>query len=684
MGNQSSEYFDKTGGAILWEKFDTRNFYLQVSSPSFSISTDLFQQIDENPFKSHIFSLFLQKIVEKWQNDYFVSGLLHLLKHYMIHLYFNKYPFYSFIFQKPVEVPQALPQPLTSRSVACSFTYKSLKKLIYLQIPSTTSDPATENNRLLSIVQSNFPEVSKKVTETSRKVILLNSENEIIQIEDIQKFYSEFDDNVLIEPFEEEKKHLGHLMEIRVKTVEFELDSPLRQFIEFVVENMSKVKLGLYTIKTHAVFEFILAGLASQLYDLSGTGAVVYKDFKRSPLLNFLMDLDKSKGKLFAVRLLEYCNEFSEPEKKFSYFSSLFASELDLKIAAIEEQAPKQALLLFLLLNSYAVQENPYKIENLELDWGVYLAYLKKCTKSVPILLLFSNLTSRNPSLLTKLLQTSNMESFLEPLLGELYSPIKFSFRIDVILIILLKLSENNSFVQQTFKSQNLKNVTWIKDYVVEEISLGSMIFFVITKLLKQNFKEKKLEHIQVYCIGILFNLSQSAANLHNIPSYEFLNFLKGLYSSYCICLKTDPGLAENIKYFMQLLIDIICKILQQGLSQNSNLVLVMLSENELFKKMRNSEIGNHCLEEISNCLKNILMFIKKDENKEEGVKTACQLQKFEEADLEILSVKSFKFFEDPGKWEEFVVPYIWSEISNETFVLQVDEMQAIFEVELT
>lgn len=683
MGNQSSEYFDKTGGAILWEKFDTRNFYIQVSSPEFSISSDLFQQIDENPFKSHIFTLFLQKIVEKWDNDYFVSSLLHLIKHYMIHLYFKKYPFYSFIFQKPVQIPQTLPQSLTSRSIACSFTYKSLKKLIYLPIPSGLLDPITENYRLLSIIQSNFPELSKRISETSRKIVLFNSENEIIQINEIQKFYSEFDDNVLIDPFEE-KKNLGRLMEIRVKTVEFELDSPFRQFIEFLIENMNKVKLGLYSIKTHAVIEFILAGLGSQLYNTSENDTPRYNDYKCSPLLHFLMDLQKCKGNLFAVKLLEYCNEFSDPEKKFSYFSSFFASELDLKIEAVEEQAPKQALLLFLLLNSYDVQENPFKIENFEIDWGIYLTYLKKCDKSTAILLLFSTLITRNPSFTSKLSQISNIESFFEPLLNELNSATQISFRTDLILIITLKLSESHEFKQKIFKSSNLNSVSWIKDYVVQDISLGSITFFVITKLLKQNLKEKKLEHIQVYCIGILFNLSQSSINLHNIASFEFINFIKGLYSSYCVCLKTDQSLVESIKYFIQLLVDILCKVLQQGLSQNTNLVLLMLSESELFRKLRNSNLVNDNLENVSNCLENILIFINKDENKEAGVKMACQLQKFEETDPGILNINSFKFFEDPAKWEEFVVPYIWSEISNETLILQIDEMQAIFEVGLT
>lgn len=680
MGNQTSEYFEKGNGSILWEKFDTIDFYLKVSSSNFSQPSTIFNEIVKNPNKSNIFVLFLQKIAEKWDRDYFVSSLLHLVKHFLIYLYQTDEKNFLFIFQNPPQVPQTPSGPPIFRSIPCLFTYKSSKKIIYLSIPTTTFDPILENQKLVLEVQSNFPELLKTVSRTDKKVLFVDNNNEPVELKHIQQFYSGFYDNVLVDPFED-RPISSDLMEVFVKTAEFEPDSPFCQFVEFLIDNLAKVNIGMLTIKTQAVIEFMLVVFSSQLFRKNNEGRVKYKDFKRSPLVRILMGLNAEVGKKFVLRLLEYCQGFFDTKKKISYFGSFLASELDIKIDEIEVQTPKQALLLLLLLNSYSAEKSPYSIWNLELDWDKYLKWLKNSENNTEILLVFSIFITGNPEFTSRFCEICSLDNYLCPLLSELYNPKENRMRVDLILVILLKLSESQSFTEKIFSQVKLRNASWIKEYSVDGISLGSILFLVLIKKLKDNFTGNKYEHIQVYCISILFNLSQSALNLHYAACHEFLNFIKGLYTGYRATLKADVNLAEGIKYFIQLLIGILCKVLQNGLKHNTNLVTLMLGEKELINKLKESEVKNENLDNLCGCLENIWKFVENDENKVEGVKMACLLQKFDAGNSEIFCVQSFRYLHDRSKWEEFTVPYVFEKIHQEFDILHVDSRQVIFNI---
>lgn len=680
MGNQTSEYFEKSSGSIIWEKFDTREFYLKVSSANFSQPCEIFDEIVKNPNKSSIFVLFLQKIAEKWDRDYFVSSLLHLIKHFILYLYTTNHQNFLFIFQTPYQAPKIPIDSPICRSIPCLFTYKSSKKIIYLSIPSSSFDPILEHHKLSLEVQSNFPDLLKTASKTGKKVFFVDKNNEPVELKHIQQFYSEFYDDVLVDPFEE-KTISSDLMEIHVKTAKFEPDSPFCQFVEFLIDNLAKVNIGMLTIKTQAVIEFMLIVLSSQLFRKNIEGRVKYKDFKRSPIVQILVSLNLETGKKFVFRLLEYCENFFYTKKKISYFGTFLASELDIKIDEIEVQTPRQALLLLLLISSYNAEINPYRFENLELDWQKYLKWMQNSENNTEILIIFAMFITGNPEFTSRFCELSNIESYLCPLLSELYNPIEDRMRVDLILIILLKLSENQTFTEKIFKQVKLGRLPWIKDYSVDNIFLGSVLFLVVIKKLKDNFKGNKFEHVQVYCISILFNLSQSVFNLHYAACHEFLNFIKGLYSGFCISLKNDVDLADNIKYFIQLLIGILCKALQLGLDRNTNMITLMLSEKELISKLNETEIKNENLTNLFKCLENIWKFVENEENVGEGVKMACLLQRFDAGNSEIFSIQGFKYSWDLSKWEEFMVPYVLEKVYNEFLILHIDDKQLIFNV---
>jgi hypothetical protein len=449
--------------------------------------------------------------------------------------------------------------------------------------------------------------------------------------------------------------------------MECDLASPMSSFIKEVTEKLlGAMKMGVF--KLCALLEMLLALLASQLYWLEKPiGRIEYKFFKHSPVLDILMSLPPETGQMCSRVLLEYTSSNWKPDFKSSFFSSLLSSYLDLRHSEQCQKAPRLSGYLVLLLNSYSSKANPFRIQSWEMKWDQVSSFLFK-NLSTPIgLSLFSEILKRNPSFTIHILSLSEPETFLEPLLGELYQASSFNERSYQILVDLLILSKDKIFIKFINEHVLLSSVAWLQDFHIERISLGSLMFLTLTRVLRENLRNLKLDFVHVVTVACLFNVAQATVNLSELPSMELLALVKALYSRYCKLITKDTSETGIFADLVHLTVEVIARILQSGLSLNTNLVQAILHHSDLFNKLRNSQLSNKNIVALHECVENFMKHVD-SENVLESIMIQCKTSQVSGCFHEILDCKEFVLGENFEKWEEFLVPHLWKYLTQEVF----------------
>lgn len=663
MGSDFSSFCEESTQEIQWGSFSSKDLYLEVTSSTFIPNKEICKKVCQNCVKSQILSQIMKKIFAAWDEDYLAANLLHLLKHFFLFVFSEKIP-YSFLYEDVKKPTTGQYESSFHRLVPCNFTFQGQHKTVYISIAQTGDfDKEKEQTHMIETIISHFPEVNEYLLGHDEKIYLSDDNGKVVGIEEIYKHYSTESSDELVDPFQTKTKHFT-VFRASIKTMECDLASPISVFLKQLVEKLLETTQQSSVIKIHAALEVLLSLMASHLYWLEKPiGRICYSLFKPSPTIDILMNLPMETSQMLSRVLLEYACNAWKPLVKPSLFSFFLSSSLDIRLQEIMHKTPQQALQLLLLLNSSGHLPNPFRMHSWEMHWETVSKFCLLQLKTLPGLMLFTELLMRNPSFYNHILSLSDPEAFLEPLLGELYVLEKTPCRTQLILLLLLILSKDKIFIKFINKDVVLSAVSWLKEYHIEKISLGSLMFLSLTRVFRENIRSGKLDYLHVITTGCLFNISTSLVGLHELPSMEYLQLTKALYAKYMKLQYKDTSEKALFYDLVQLNLEILCKILSTGLSSNPYLVQTVLHYSELFAKLKNSELTNKNITAICECIETCMKSLDTD-NIQASILHVSKLYHFPPVVSEILPCKEFTFIENPEKWEEFVVPYLWMDIT--------------------
>lgn len=665
MGNDVSGLCEETLQSVQWTNLDSKDLYVELSSKTFSPRKDLCKKACENCLKSEVLLHLMQKVFEYWNYEYLASNLLHLFKHFILFVYSERIP-YSFLFDDSKKSVSTQYENSFHRLVPCSFSFQNLNKTIYISVPQSADfDRAKEQAHMIETIKSHFTEVKDHVLSHNENIYLSDDNGKVIGIEEIYKHYTNTASDTLVDPFKTQTKHFT-VFKAHVKTMECDLTSPISTFIKQLVEKLIGEDIKRHVVRTHAVLETLISLLASHLYWLEKPiGRISYSLFKTSPALDILMNLPIETAQMLSRVLLEFSCSHWKVLPKLSIFSTLLSSFLDIRLGEIDYKVGQVALDFLLLLNSSNHSPNPFRIHNWEMKWEGIISALLTHINTFPSLLMFTELMMRNPSFYNSVLSRSDPEAFLEPLLGEVYAVTENTPRLHLILVLLMILSKDKIFIRFINKDAILSNVVWLQEYHIEKISLGSLMVLALVRLIRENLRTKKQDYVHVATISCMLNISSSLTNLHELPSMELVSLCKALFSKYS---KLQGKSTSEIGLFADLLhltIELLCKIMYSGLSSNPYLIQAVLHHSEMFTKIKHSDLVNQNVTSICDCIENCMRNID-SENVLESILCTSKVYQFGECSNDILQCREFIFVEHGQKWEEFVVPYVWQEITKD------------------
>ena len=137
------------------------------------------------------------------------------------------------------------------------------------------------------------------------------------------------------------------------------------------------------------------------------------------------------------------------------------------------------------------------------------------------------------------------LDQLLLPLLKILYTSIqKGSHHIYMVLIIFVILSEESSF-NSTLNKSTLKGISWFKDRVINEISLGSFTTLIIIRSFQYNTFRVRDKFLHTNLFATLGNLSNYTENLHPYVCQRLLDLLERLTRRYLTMTKPHAILPQ-------------------------------------------------------------------------------------------------------------------------------------------
>jgi hypothetical protein len=66
---------------------------------------------------------------------------------------------------------------------------------------------------------------------------------------------------------------------------------------------------------------------------------------------------------------------------------------------------------------------------------------------------------------------------------------------------------------------QMIASVTWVHEYKLTDISVGSLVLLSLISLFRDNLVHVRDSYVHTICLLCLYNLSEHSFNLHNIAS---------------------------------------------------------------------------------------------------------------------------------------------------------------------
>lgn len=653
MGNSIKEYCD-TAGVLNWKRFEAYDFWIEASDRKFLANRKMFIDICDSKSKGQIFDSVLKKVVEKWQFDYFIASLLLVLKEFFRFLNQTRGDLSFLYFDHCMAIPEVSEE---IRELSCMFHYLNENQLMHFAVASNDHRLMHDDPVLVGKIIDSFEDLAKTLSEKKRKIVLRNEKEKELSFKDVRDHYSLFDKDILVDPFNVQPT--VNLMHINISLSKIDFNTVFHNFIKFILKSLANGNIGFFTVRTHAIMEFLYSLLTCKLSKAGNNEKNNGKWRKNPNFFQYFKEIDDINGKAISIALLDYVAEFSNPVSKFTYLSSFFASGFDLRIEEIEEKGPRLGLKLLLLLNSFTIFEDVYFIKDTNLKWEKYQKFFCGIVDEIGKLSLFTTLIIRNPQLLNEFVISTQAISILTQLIKHLYSSPKHSFSLDLILVVFLKLSENKTFVSQILQTKSSGLIDWLHYSDLSSINIGSLLLISLLHISKENLISAKYEHIQTYISGILFNIIPGIVAVHEVFSLEFISFIKGLYKNYMRNIDKKTEIAEFFKDTCQLYIEYLAKILQKGLEFNPSLIRICINQSDFFKSLQNEGHFHLVIKEIVRCLEIFEKSIEGREDVEFQIQLTSKLQRLGPVRSEFWNFNEVKYLDQPDKWQDFILDTI-------------------------
>lgn len=300
------------------------------------------------------------------------------------------------------------------------------------------------------------------------------------------------------------------------------------------------------------------------------------------------------------------------------------------------------------------------------MSWnGLYTKIVTHSEDSL-ILLLLQNLIYNHNSFRNYLVAMADPENFLETLAKALYRREEVHDKVSLYinLIIQLILSQDSLFYRYIHSEINLEEVSWLTEYNCERISLGSLVLLGILRVFRDNVRAEKDDYVHAISTACLYNISEQAICLHDLPAMNFLSLIKGLHNTVNKHHAQSPT-SSDYEMSLQLLmlsIDLLAKMLQATYTQNPSLIYAILLHSETFIKLHETYPGHKNITFINEMVSHLIDKIEGEVDSATISNHAKMLNLTTDLEMQYFrGVLMFEYQEEPQKWEEAIIPWLWS-----------------------
>ncbi|ETP32827.1 hypothetical protein F442_18551 [Phytophthora nicotianae P10297] len=249
--------------------------------------------------------------------------------------------------------------------------------------------------------------------------------------------------------------------------------------------------------------------------------------------------------------------------------------------------------------------------EKLEL---LYSNLFEVCGRHAPYeashLMLYTLLYS-NPMMLDTAVSDVDMERLLLPLLETLYHSRSVEpNRLYMLVIVLLTFTQDPSFVRTAHTQLVVPNVPWYQEHYMLDVSLGSLMMVIFTRLIFRNITHFQDSFIHLNAFAALSNLARSAENLHMYAAQGIVGLIDMLAKNEAKLVAqmhrlkpTDKDESEVLAQkqsayveFIRLLLGVISSCLKaKQLPRNPQLIYSLLHRADTFAALQqHSEFAAH------------------------------------------------------------------------------------------
>jgi hypothetical protein len=129
-----------------------------------------------------------------------------------------------------------------------------------------------------------------------------------------------------------------------------------------------------------------------------------------------------------------------------------------------------------------------------------------------------------------------------------------------------------------------IPTVTWVNEYKLVDISLGSLVMLSVISLFRENLVHVRDNYIHTISMICLYNIAEHSFNLHDIASLQLLKLTKAIFNKYCK-VEDETEKAETLQVFNSML-EIITKIMRATVSNNPSFIYIVMHHARLFERM--------------------------------------------------------------------------------------------------
>ncbi|RLN94673.1 hypothetical protein BBJ28_00022051 [Nothophytophthora sp. Chile5] len=216
---------------------------------------------------------------------------------------------------------------------------------------------------------------------------------------------------------------------------------------------------------------------------------------------------------LVLLVLLQSCRDSDSPVASNPFRAALcgITDAADMNRETTDSEDPRQRLMHHVDTGGDSGAE-----KLLELSYSALFAAIGRHAPYETSHLLLYTLLYSNPMMLDAAVSNCEMERLLLPLLETLYHARSVEpSRLYMLVIVLLTFTQDPAFVRAAHTQLVVPNVPWYQERYMLDVSLGSLMMVIFTRLIFRNITHLQDSFIHLNAFAALSNLARSAENLH-------------------------------------------------------------------------------------------------------------------------------------------------------------------------